>query len=138
MSVKLIDIPFIDGRIPPCWRVCALEIDGKSPALAALLEWQRRELEDFKKIVKVLRMQAGQRERLKDQKHVKKSANPKHGDVYEFRAHRGHARLMFFYDDRDRKVVVCTNSFWKEKGSQDQAFATAAVFKSLYEQKRPQ
>ncbi len=75
--------------------------------------------------------------RVRDEKLVTKCANPDYGDIHEARAHKGHARLMFFYSEREQAVIVCTNEFWKGKGSQDAAFARCAKLKQIYEQNRP-
>lgn len=134
MQVHLREVPGIDDH-PSGWKIRLLEIDGKSPAQVALLEWKRNSPADFKKVMKVMRLQAGQKERLKDEKHVKKSAVPAHGDVYEIRADKGHARLMFFYCTVEDTIVICTNGFWKGKGDQSHAFAICAKFKALYERR---
>jgi len=68
-----------------------------------------------------------------DEKLVTKCANPNHGNVYEARAHKGKARLMFFYSEEEEAVIVCTNPFWKGQGNQDGAFSTCAKLKSIFE-----
>lgn len=135
MRISLADIPGIDLGSHMRWRVVALELDGKSPVLAGLLEWKRNNEADYKKIMKVMRI-AAQMERVRDPNHVKKSDNPDHKGVYEMRAHKGSARVMFFYSERDRAVIVCTNPYFKSKPSQseqDNAFALCARMKALYE-----
>jgi len=135
MQLQLIDIPGLEPEYQTRWRVRILTIDGKSLVLPDLLEWRKNSSADFKKIMKVMRF-VGQQDKVRDEKHVKKSDNPKHGDVYEMRAHKGSARLMYFYSKRDRTVVICTNTYWKAKDSkreQDQAFAICAHLKNLYE-----
>ena len=133
MPIELLEIPGLRADEQTRWQVRALAIDGQSPALAALGQWQKNANADYKKIMKVLRIVGGMH-RVPDQNKVKRSENPAHGDVYEMRAHKGHARMMFFYSERDDAVVaVCTNDFWKGKGSQDGAFARCAKLKQLYE-----
>jgi len=74
----------------------------------------------------------GGRETYCDENKIKKNSNPKYGDVYEMRADKGHARLMFFYDIEEESIIICTNHFWKGKGLQDTAFKKCAEFKELY------
>ena len=77
----------------------------------------------------------GQTIRVRDPKHVKKSTNPKHKDVYEMRADKGHARLMFFYSRRDKTAVAaCTNKYWKGQGDQNQAFELCDQLRRKYEE----
>ncbi len=133
MTIDLLEIPGLRAEEQGRWQVRALAFDGQSPALVALHEWQKTQPADFKKIMKVMRIVGGMH-RVPDENKVKRNENPAHGEVFEMRAHKGHARMMFFYSDRDEAaVVVCTNDFWKGKGSQDAAFARCAKLKQLYE-----
>ena len=119
-------------------RVLTLEKDNvkKSPALEALTDWAKNQKSDFKKIKKVILL-VGQAKCVREPKHVKKSSNPKHENVYEIRADKGHARLMFFYsEDEGVPIFVCTNSHWKGKGSQDQALKNCNELKIDYEQQK--
>ncbi len=131
MKIQLEEVPGLSTTDQTCWQVRALAIDGKSPALAALDSWATSSSADYKKILKVLRI-VGQFRRVTDETKVTKSADPDHGDIYELRAHKGHARLFFFYSDQGEAVIVCTNAYWKGKGSQQQAFALCARLKSIY------
>jgi len=47
-------------------------------------------------------------------------------------AYTGAARLMFFYDDSERALIVCTNEYEKSRGDQDAAFARCATLRNLY------
>jgi hypothetical protein len=133
VTIELIDIPGLPAGQQSRWHVRAVAFDGQSPALVALRQWQQTEIADFKKIMKVMRIVGGVH-RVRDENKVKRSENPAHGEVYEMRAHKGHARMMFFYSERsEAAVVVCTNDYWKGKGSQDSAFARCAKVKQLYE-----
>jgi hypothetical protein len=133
VKLELVQIPGLRAEEQTRWQVRALAFDGQSPALAALRQWQQTGIADFKKIMKVMRIVGGMH-RVPDENKVKRSENPAHGDVYEMRAHKGHARMMFFYSERDdAAVVVCTNDYWKGKGSQGAAFARCAKLKQLYE-----
>jgi len=136
MKIELIDIPNLEMGHPTRWKIKALVMDGTCPVLDDLLEWKRNSVADFKKIIKVMKI-VSQLDRVRDEKHVKKSANPAHRDVYEMRAHHDSARVMFFYSEQEQCVVVCTNTYWKNKDShreQDRAFALCDYVKRLYEQ----
>ena len=116
-------------------RVLTLEKDSikKSPALEALVDWSQNQKPDFKKIKKVIQI-VGQTHRVQNEKHVTKSSNKKHENVYEIRADKGHARLMFFYsEDEGTAIFVCTNPYWKGEGNHDQAFETCNNFRIAYE-----
>lgn len=131
MKLELLTIPGLSNQNQSACRLRALSVNGTSLALAALEEWERHENADYRKIIKVLRI-VGQVGRLRDEKKVKKCSNPDYGDVYEIRADKGKARLMFFYDESDGLMVICTNSFWKGSGHQDTAFKQCAQFRALY------
>lgn len=142
MKLDLQEIPGLSQNDQTHWqvRVLVIETEGqrKSPALDALDEWKTNQRGDYNKIFKVMKRVA-QTTRVRDPNHVKRSGNPDHGEVYEMRAHRGHARLMFFYARHEKTaVVVCTNAHWKNKGSQDQAFGLCDQLKKLYDKQFPE
>ena len=137
MTAKLIQIPGIANHHQMVWQVRVLEIDGRNLVLSDLAEWSKKSPADFKKIMKVLFM-VGQVDRIRDEKKVKKSKN--HDGVYEIRADKGSARLMFFYDHATQSAVVCTNTYWKTKSSereQNNSFELCARLKKIYEQQNP-
>jgi len=136
MAVELIQIPGVTNHHQLVWQVRVLQVNGRDFVLGSLVEWQRTSPGDYKKIMKVLSM-IGQVDRIRDEKKVKKSTNPKHDGVYEIRADKGSARLMFFYCEKTQAAVICTNTYWKAKDSkkeQDQAFETCHKLKLIYEQ----
>lgn len=136
MTVELIQIPGVTNHQQAHWLIRALQINGRDLVLGPLAEWQRKSPGDYRKIMKVLSI-IGQVDRIRDEKKVKKSSNRKHDGVYEIRADKGSARLMFFYCERTQAVVICTNAYWKSKSSkreQDQAFETCHKLKQIYEQ----
>lgn len=136
MAVELVQIPGVTNHQQTFWQIRALQINGRNFVLGPLVEWQQDSLGDYKKIMKVLAI-IGQVDRIRDEKKVKKSANPKHDGIYEIRADKGHARLMFFYCEKSQSAVICTNTYWKTKSSrkeQDQAFETCHQLKQIYEQ----
>jgi hypothetical protein len=58
LNLELIKIEGLgDGDQKP-WRIRALRINGKSPALESLLSWKRSEQEDFKRIISILKQLA--------------------------------------------------------------------------------
>jgi putative component of toxin-antitoxin plasmid stabilization module len=136
MAIRLIQIPGVTNHHQIIWQVRVLEIDGRNLVLGPLAEWSKNSPSDFKKIMKVLSI-IGQVDRVRDEKKVKKSTNPKHDGVYEIRADKGSARLMFFYCEKTRSTIICTNTYWKTKSSrkeQDQAFDLCHKLKKIYEQ----
>jgi putative component of toxin-antitoxin plasmid stabilization module len=136
MAIELIQIPGVTNHDQIIWQVRVLQINGRNAVLGPLIEWERKSPGDYKKIMKVLSI-IGQVNRVRDEKKVKKSANPKHDGVYEIRADKGSARLMFFYCQKAQAAVICTNTYWKTKSSkkeQDQAFETCHKLKQIYEQ----
>ena len=136
MAVELIQIPGVTNHHQLVWQIRALQFNSRNLVLGPLAEWERKSPGDYKKIMKVLSI-IGQVDRIRDEKKVKKSSNTKHDGVYEIRADKGSARLMFFYCERKQAVVICTNTYWKTKSSkkeQDQAFETCHNLKQFYEQ----
>lgn len=131
MVIELLEIPGIEAQHQTEWKVRALVVDGRDPVRAALVRWQREYPDDYKAILKAMRM-AGQQYRLHNQKLVKKSSNPNHGNAYEFIAYTGVARLMFFYDESSESLIVCTNDFEKSRGDQSAAFLLCTQYRDLY------
>ena len=127
-KLELVQIPSILDSSSHRWKVRALKIEGKSPALAKLVEWEKSEPENFKKIITSLRM-AAREFRVTIRKYVAKCNNR---DVYEAIAHSMEARLMFFYSETE-KAIICTNHCWKTSDNQDAAFSLCATFKALFE-----
>ncbi len=135
MRVELHEIPGLDDACQTVWKVRSLAIEGKDSVQAALVEWQKRYPNELKAIVKVMKL-ATQQQRVQNPKHVKKSSNPKHVDAYEMIARTGVCRLMFFYDEQNASIIICTNPFEKG-GDQDAAFARCAALRDLYFQHKP-
>jgi len=133
MKIELHEIPGVPDLVGNFWKVRVLAIDEKSPAQEILKEWSKKQKNDYKKILKALRIAATDKDCL-NPNHVKRSTNPKHGGkIFEARAHRGHARLMFFYSLKNKSLIVCTNHYWKGKGFQDHAFDACAKFQQFFE-----
>ena len=136
MAIELIQFPGVTNHQQLVWQIRVLQINNRDLVLGPLAEWERKSPGDYKKIMKVLSI-IGQVNRIRDEKKVKKSSNPKHDGVYEIRADKGSARLMFFYCEKTQVAVICTNTYWKTKSSrkeQDQAFETCHKLKQIYEQ----
>ena len=136
MAIELIQFPGVTNHQQLVWQIRVLQVNGRNAVLGPLAGWQRKSPGDYKKIMKVLSI-IGQVDRIRNDKKVKKSSNPKHDGVYEIRADKGSARLMFFYCEKTQAAVICTNTYWKTKSSkkeQDQAFETCHKLKQIYEQ----
>lgn len=134
MSIKLAEIPGLDPAVQTVWKVRALVIGERNPVLVALDRWSRQHPEAYKSILKVMHL-AAQQQRVTNQKHVKKSTNPKHGDVYEMIARTDIARLFFFYEkdaNGTEALIICTNEFEKGGGNQDAAFKRCAELRDFY------
>lgn len=146
MKTELIDIPGLFTGANPRWKVKALFNGEVSLAVDALDRWRTdpKMKKDYERILDAIRI-AAQVERVRDETIVKQSDNPQHGEVYEFRAYdcktwrTGKARLMFFYDDSDDALIVCTNSYEKDKGAalaQDRMFEMCDRFRKAYERNK--
>lgn len=129
--ITLAEIPGLDPAVQTVWKVRALVIGDRNPAQAALNRWIDVHPEAHKTIFKVIKL-AAQQLRVKNQKHVKKSTNPKHGDVYEMIARTDIARLFFFYEKGTESLIICTNAFEKGGGDQDAAFQRCADLRDFY------
>ncbi len=130
MRCRLLSIIDVKAEWEICHRVRVLEINGKSLALNELLKLKQDHIEDYKKIIKVMRLVAKQ-ERVRNENHVKRGQ--RHGDIYEMRG--GAARLFFFYTPDVQEAVICTNLYWKAKSSkqeQNQAFDLCERFRNIY------
>lgn len=148
MRTELIDIPGLFLGDKPLWKVKALKIHGMySFAIQALEEWSKdpKMKRDYELIIEAIQYAANVK-RVGDERIVKVSDNHEHGEVYEFRAYdfdrqrAGCARLMFFYDESDESLIICTNSYEKDKGTtfaQDRMFAMCDRYKEEYERNKP-
>jgi hypothetical protein len=148
MKTGLIDIPGLFVGEDALWKVKAMVIDGeKCLAIDALEKWSKdRQLRrDYELIIEAIQVAANVERVMEDGKSVKRNHNPAYGDVYEFRAYDydtasvGKARLMFFYDDEDDALIICTNSFEKGAGKyadQDLMFGLCARFRDEYERNK--
>ncbi|HOF40838.1 MAG TPA: type II toxin-antitoxin system RelE/ParE family toxin [Candidatus Hydrogenedentes bacterium] len=130
MSIGLVDI--LD--VKPAWQsrhtIKALAKDGKSLAVKGLADLKAVHPNDYKKIMKVIRLVA-ENDRVQNADHVKQGKQ--HNDVYEMRG--GQARLFFFYTPDAKQVVVCTNYYWKAKKSEDEqdaAFERCEKLRAAY------
>ena len=130
MTIKLEDIPGLDLPLGTEWQIKAVVINKKSPAIYALSKWKETKPNDYKAIIKVLKL-ASVQNRVIIEKHVKQSANKSHGEVFEARAHRLKARLMFFYDD-EKQALICTHGYEKGNGDQNAAFGKCATYRDYY------
>ena len=110
MTISLTDIEGVEPQGHHRHPVKALVIDGKSPVRDELAYWHDRECADYKKIMKVMQLVACN-ERVRNEIHVTKDAED--SELYEMRAHRGRARVFFFYAKDEEDTVICLATFWK-------------------------
>ena len=129
MGITLHHIPDVEPEWEQSHRVRALVIDGKSPVLTQLAQWKSSEPADYKKIMRVMERVA-RLDRVKDEKHVR--ADGAKSDIFEMRAHRGKARVFFFYDNDQTRTAICVHTFWKGSGNQSKAFEQAATMMALW------
>ena len=135
MKVELQHIPGVPDS-PSChWKVRALVIEGKSPALIALRTWAESEPKNYKSILNSLKLAASAKLPPHSEKHIKKCQG--YEGVYEARANAMNARFMFFYA-KDKSIIVCTNDYWKEKDGkgQEASMRQADEMKRIYELSR--
>lgn len=115
-------------------------------AVIALDRWRNDPdmKKDYELIIRAIKI-AARVERVQDEKIVKRSDNTRHGEVYEFRAYdherrrTGKARLMFFYDDSEEALIICTNSYEKDIGTafaQDRMFEMCDRYRKEYERNK--
>jgi len=139
MQIRLLEIPGLDERDQTECKIRVLSIDGSDLVLGHLEQWRINQKEDFKKIMKVMKLAACHK-RVRNEKHVRKTGIKEQGPVYEMRADKGHARLFFFYDDTDDQLIVCTNTYWKGKGAkkaQHHAFEHCSKLRTIYFNNKP-
>lgn len=134
MDVRLVDIAAVKIEWQTVHRIKALEINGRSPALDALAEWAQDNQRDYNRLMHSIKLVC-QNIRVHNPKYIKKSRNPRHGDVYEIRADKGLPRLFCFYSRSSDQVVICTHGWGKQSSrrQQDAEFEKCVKFKRLYE-----
>ena len=136
MTVKLVDIACIPADWQTVHRIKALEINGRSPALDALADWQQQNDRDFKRLMRSIKLLC-MNKRVENPKHMKKG-DGQQADVYEIRADKGLPRLFCFFTKGCEEIVICTHG-WGKKSSrkqQDAEFEKCSRFKTLYEANR--
>lgn len=132
-SLDLADIPDIEAVWEESHSLRALVVKALSPVLDQLADWKNNQRADYRKILKVMERVA-RLDRVTDEKHV--TADGLKRGVYEMRAHKGHARVMFFYDDDADQTAICTNTYWKGQGDQARAFDLAVSLMELWKRAR--
>lgn len=139
MSFVLLKIPGVNNIDPSkdLVQIRALSIDGRCPLLSQLSKCASNSVDDYIKIQTAMRIAATTPRNGKiSKKHVKECVGIP--GVFEFRADKGGARVMFFYQADD--LIICTDYFEKqpgraqtptEKAAQDKAFARCEQVKTL-------
>lgn len=147
MKIELEDIPGLEQHFsePPQWRVktCCLGGAGNL-VLKKLSQWadDPEMEEEYAQIIANIVVTACSERIESDTPFVKRNHNPENGEVYEFRAFNekieraGKARVLFFYDEEDGNMIICTNTFEKGQGDQNMSFRQCAHLKQLYLQQR--
>lgn len=131
----MIDIPESDIGEQQCWKIQFLGTldesnNTRSPVLNDFLEWKKKNRKEFAKIVRAMTYAATHSKHI-DPKFVKEDREKRGG--FEFRNNRCNLRLLFFYDDDNDQIIICTNTFKKSKNkAQDEAFAKCARLKDAY------
>ena len=109
MKMKLVDIP----NVPEAWKtfhtIKALSVEERNEVLSTLASWRIAQEAEYKKILYSIHL-ACSNKRLRSPKHV--VPDKKKRPVFELRANKGNARIMFFYE-KDSDDIVCTNIYWK-------------------------
>ena len=137
---ELVDIPGLTQAEQSHWKVRCLgqkQADGNvvSPALEQLREWQTNHEKEYAKLLRAIRY-GGSNQVHQNQDLIRKDEKKRNG--YEFKNTSCKCRLFFFYDRDDGQIIICTNTYWKNKNSpkeskeQDHAFAVCAQMKTRY------
>jgi hypothetical protein len=134
-ELRLVDFPYKwiskDDRIE--YEIKMLEIDGKCEVLANLVEFMKNDQTDFSKLMNTLKMQLKSESILQSGtrlRHYKKNYQ-----VLEYKSPKGHGRIFGFVSRESRRMIICTNSYWKNSGkkkNQTRAFEKADRLRSLY------
>ena len=139
MVFKLENIPGLSDEEQCAHKIRALSLNGRNPVSAALLKWKRDCPADFKKIMRGIRFAVEhEKDELLGTNYVERCDNAEYGELYEFRNNRCPLRLMFFFDENDQTLIVCTNDYQKsdaqrtKSGGQDTAFSKCAQLRDLY------
>lgn len=141
--IELKDIRTVQPEWQVAHQIRALVVAGRTHSLGDLETWQKDQKPDWKKIARSIE-RACRNKRVIDPKCVKKdnyggkklekrrdSANP---PIYELRADKGKARVMFFYTPDEQEIIVCTNTYWKtgDADEQTRAFGKARRLRDVY------
>jgi phage-related protein len=130
-AIRLVEIPEVGPEWESEHKIRALAVGGRAPAIDFLVQLKRDHRDDYKRILKVMRL-VGTQTRVRNENHVKRGKQ--HREIYEMRAHKGHARLLFFY--AQAAVVICTHGFRKAKESaaaeQNREFEKCELLRKRY------
>lgn len=143
MKVGLERLPGIEESHETAYAVRALSCDGKSPALDALGDWLRRQPRDHKQIMAGLRYVAGTWQPWENLGRVRPNGvpEPAHGKgapqehrIYEVKAPKEHARILFYLAPGPPETVVLLCGFWKKRDrdpEQRRAFERARTLRNF-------
>ena len=142
MTIGLERVPEIEEQHETAYPVRALLWNCRSRALDSLAEWKRKQHQEYSRVMASLHYVAGteqpwvNRERVRPNG-VKEPAHAK-GDaqdfvIYELKAPKTHARILFFLAPGPPKTIVLLCEFWKKrKGDPEQrrAFIRAQTLRN--------
>lgn len=106
--IRLADIIHVPLDWQSVHAIKAYEENDRSEVIEALELWQDRRPEEYKKIMRSIKMGC-ENKRVTLPKFVKQDSSGR--PVFEFRADRLDARIYFFYAwVNNRELIVCTNA----------------------------
>ena len=139
MKYDLADIKGVPEFSQGLYQVKALCWEGGSLVLDALNAWKGTR--DHKKMIIGLRMM-GNTPKAQMAETARVREDHKRRGIYELKALRLNARLMFFYDMIPAPRVIVTNDYWKagsskiERKQQEEAFDDAYELMKEFQEER--
>lgn len=135
-KIKLVEFPEKFG-IKKEWqteyKLRALMINNKVPVIKEIEKIIKKDKNDYKKLVKNIKMQLNSKNILKNKRKVQKGKSEYQENIIEIKATKGHSRLFgFIWND---ELIICTNTYWKttsKKKKQNKAFNRAAEMRDLF------
>ena len=135
------DFPGFEDDNPNGWKIQCLGLrqdDGafKSKVMDELKEWEANNEKEYEKLLRAVRY--GSANLVHSNQDLIRQDKKKRGG-YEFKNTSCNCRLFFFYHHTEKRIIICTNTYWKGKGfnkaDQDREFALCARMKELYTKK---
>lgn len=142
MTIGLERVPGIEEQHETAYHVRALLWNGGSLALDSLAEWQRRQPMDYKQIMAGLRYVAGTKQPWENLGRVRANGVPEPAHargapqdhkIYEVKALKEHARILFYLAPGTPETIVLLCGFWKKRDrdpEQRRAFERAQTLRN--------